>query len=90
MPLKCDTVVNPEKSARKVRVAERVRAALDGTALRTEETIVVGGTSASRFAEALGVSTQSAATSAEVSSQYRDFIVCHARQTLILAVKCDL
>lgn len=68
MPLKCDTTVNPEKSARKIRVAELVRASLDGKTLRSEETIVVGGTSASRFAEALGVSSQFAATSVEVRS----------------------
>ncbi|KAH7695985.1 gagpol and env protein precursor, partial [Aphelenchoides avenae] len=55
VPLKCDTTVNPEKSARKIRVAELVRASLDGKTLRSEETIVVGGTSASRFAEALGL-----------------------------------
>ena len=66
MPLKCAITVNPEKSARKVRVAELVRATLDGASLQTEETIVVGGTSASRFAEALGVSTQPATTSVEV------------------------
>ncbi|KAH7687830.1 hypothetical protein AAVH_40617, partial [Aphelenchoides avenae] len=40
VPLKCSTAANPEKAARKVRIAERVRAALDNKTLQDEETII--------------------------------------------------
>ncbi|KAH7700597.1 gagpol and env protein precursor, partial [Aphelenchoides avenae] len=78
VPLQCSNTANPEKAARKVRIAERVRATLDGKSLNTEETIVVGGVSASRFADALGVSYKPASTSVEL----RSFLTSHFAATV--------
>ncbi|KAH7702958.1 hypothetical protein AAVH_29882 [Aphelenchoides avenae] len=67
--LKCTTVLSKAKAARKVRVVERVRAILDGNKeLRTEETIVIGGRNATRFAESLGLTAVSATMASEVRS----------------------
>ncbi|KAH7723373.1 hypothetical protein AAVH_09089 [Aphelenchoides avenae] len=73
VPLKCSTTANAEKAARKVRIAERVRASLDNKSLQDEETIIVGGINAKRFADALGLSVKSAATSLEL----RSFLTSH-------------
>lgn len=66
-PFKCTTTADPKKAARKIRIAERVRATLDGNkSLQVEETIVAGGRNATRFAAALGKANKIAPTLAEV------------------------
>lgn len=54
-PLKCSNVVRKEKANLKVRVAERVRATLDGHKnVIIAETIIIGGTNAVRLASNMG------------------------------------
>ena len=66
-PFKCTTTADAQKAARKIRIAERVRAALEGgKSLQTDESIVVGGRNATRFAASLGTTVKSAPTLAEV------------------------
>ncbi|KAH7706854.1 gagpol and env protein precursor [Aphelenchoides avenae] len=75
-PFKCSaaTTANPKKAARKIRIAERVRAALDGgKELQVDETIVVGDRNATRFAAALGLTTKHAPSLAEL----RAFLSSH-------------
>ncbi|KAH7707236.1 gagpol and env protein precursor [Aphelenchoides avenae] len=76
--LQCSNTANPEKAGRKVRIAERVRATLDGKSLNTEETTVVGGVSASRFPDALGVSYKPVSASVEL----RSFLTSHSAATV--------
>ncbi|KAH7710328.1 gagpol and env protein precursor [Aphelenchoides avenae] len=67
--LKCGNTVIKSKAALKVRVAERVRAILYGNkVLRTDETIVIGGTNAKRFAKQLGLESTPAGTLDELRS----------------------
>ncbi|KAH7680253.1 hypothetical protein AAVH_41375 [Aphelenchoides avenae] len=73
-PFKCTTTADPKKAARKIRIAERVRATLDGNkSLQVEETIVAGGRNATRFAAALGKANKIAPTLAEL----RTFLSSH-------------
>ena len=67
--LKCGSTVIKSKAVLKIRVAERVRAVLDGNkTLRADETIIIGGVNAKRFAVQLGLTATSAGTLEEVSS----------------------
>ena len=64
---KCDHVFNNDEAAKKIRVAERVRAIMDGYKdIKTDETIVIGGTNAVRFAAVLGVVAERASSLVEV------------------------
>ena len=65
--LKCGTTMIKSKAALQIRVAERVRAILDGNkTLRTDETIILGGLNAKRFAVQMGIESTTAGTLEEV------------------------
>ena len=65
----CDLGYNMAKAAVRIRVAEKVRAILDGDkTLQTEETTIVGGVNAVRFASELGKEAVKCETLVEVST----------------------
>ena len=65
----CDLGYNKGKADARIRVAEKARAVLDGDRiLQTDETIVVGGVNAVRFANELGKEAVKCETLVEVST----------------------
>ena len=69
----CDLGYNKGKADARIRVAEKARAVLDGDRfLQTDETIVVGGVNAVRFASELGKEAVKCETLVEVNTLHSD------------------